>query len=66
MKIITAYISADSGSVNVCGELVHPENINVKQRIGYLPEHNPLYLGNVHKRVLILYRFYVWLSEVEG
>lgn len=52
MKIITAYISADSGSVNVCGELVYPENINVKQRIGYLPEHNPLYLEMYIKEYL--------------
>lgn len=52
MKIITAYISADSGSVDVCGEQVHTENINVKRRIGYLPEHNPLYLEMYVKEYL--------------
>ncbi len=43
MKIITAYISADNGHVEVCDENVHQENTNVKKNIGYLPEHNPLY-----------------------
>lgn len=52
MKIITAYISADSGLVNVCGEQVYTENINVKRRIGYLPEHNPLYLDMYVKEYL--------------
>ena len=52
MKIITAYISADSGLVNVCGEQVYTENINVKRRIGYLPEHNPLYLEMYVKEYL--------------
>ena len=44
MKIITGYLSADSGSVEILGEnaLEHPHQISPK--IGYLPEHNPLYL----------------------
>ena len=44
MKIITGYLSADSGGVNILGEdaLTNPKKISPK--IGYLPEHNPLYL----------------------
>lgn len=44
MKIITGYLSADSGEVNILGEdaLTNPKKISPK--IGYLPEHNPLYL----------------------
>jgi ABC-2 type transport system ATP-binding protein len=44
MKIITGYLAADGGSVAVCG--LNPENqsMEVRRRIGYLPEHNPLYL----------------------
>ncbi|MDR1592105.1 MAG: gliding motility-associated ABC transporter ATP-binding subunit GldA [Prevotellaceae bacterium] len=43
MKIITGYIDADSGSVEVCGEHVTERNLATKRLIGYLPEHNPLY-----------------------
>ncbi|MBN3583918.1 gliding motility-associated ABC transporter ATP-binding subunit GldA [Algoriphagus aestuarii] len=44
MKIITGFIQADSGSVKVMGldALQNPKVVSPK--IGYLPEHNPLYL----------------------
>lgn len=44
MKIIMGYLSADSGEVSILGEdaLTNPKKISPK--IGYLPEHNPLYL----------------------
>jgi ABC-2 type transport system ATP-binding protein len=44
MKIITGYLSANSGEVSILGEdaLTNPKKISPK--IGYLPEHNPLYL----------------------
>ena len=43
MKIITTYLKQDEGTVLVNGldTTVHPQK--VKQFIGYLPEHNPLY-----------------------
>jgi ABC-2 type transport system ATP-binding protein len=43
MKILSCFIQANSGSAAVCGfdTQSHPEE--VKRRIGYLPEHNPLY-----------------------
>lgn len=44
MKIATGYIPATFGSVEVCGYPVQSQPIEVKKRIGYLPEHNPLYL----------------------
>lgn len=44
MKIITGYTAPDSGSVQVCGIDVTRQPLEAKQRIGYLPEHNPLYL----------------------
>jgi len=43
MKIITGYIPATSGTVLVNGIEVGPDNIELKRRIGYLPENNPLY-----------------------
>lgn len=43
MKIITGYLQADEGTVEVCGIKVTNDNIDTKKRIGYLPEANPLY-----------------------
>jgi len=44
MKIITTYIEPSSGSVIVNGFDTQDKGIEVKQSVGYLPEHNPLYL----------------------
>ena len=44
MKILTTYIQADSGDANVNGNDVNTAQKQVQQSIGYLPEHNPLYL----------------------
>ena len=44
MKILTTYIAADEGSANVNGFDVNSQTKSVQQSIGYLPEHNPLYL----------------------
>jgi ABC-2 type transport system ATP-binding protein len=43
MKIITCYIPQDSGKVNVCGLDVVADSLAVRRKLGYLPEHNPLY-----------------------
>jgi len=44
MKIITGFIKADSGNVSVMGTDVSNDSLSIKKHIGYLPEHNPLYL----------------------
>ena len=44
MKIITGFIKPDAGTIEVCGMEVKGESIETKKKIGYLPEHNPLYL----------------------
>ncbi|MBP6759455.1 MAG: gliding motility-associated ABC transporter ATP-binding subunit GldA [Flavobacterium sp.] len=44
MKILTTYISADEGTASVNGFDVNTQAKSVQQSIGYLPEHNPLYL----------------------
>jgi ABC-2 type transport system ATP-binding protein len=44
MKILTTYIAADEGSAAVNGFDVNEQTKAVQQSIGYLPEHNPLYL----------------------
>ncbi len=44
MKIITTYIPPSEGSVSVCGFDTATQSMDVRRRVGYLPEHNPLYL----------------------
>ncbi len=44
MKILTTYLKADSGSALVNEFNVISEQKNVQKSVGYLPEHNPLYL----------------------
>lgn len=44
MKIATTYLPPTSGSVLVCGMDVEQHASEVRKLIGYLPEHNPLYL----------------------
>jgi len=43
MKIITGYIPASSGSVIVNGIETSADNLEIRKKIGYLPENNPLY-----------------------
>ncbi|MGC9471015.1 MAG: ATP-binding cassette domain-containing protein [Bacteroidales bacterium] len=43
MKIIMGVVPPDSGRVKLLGEEVSGENVQLRQRIGYLPENNPLY-----------------------
>ncbi len=52
MKIITCYIPPTSGNVKVCGYDIHEQSIEVRKNIGYLPEHNPLYLDMYVKEFL--------------
>ena len=44
MKILTTYINADEGSATVNGFDVNSNQKAVQLSVGYLPEHNPLYL----------------------
>lgn len=60
MKILTCYIPPSEGDARVCGFDIATQSLDVRKQIGYLPEHNPLYLdmyvkeslefiGNIHK-----------------
>ena len=44
MKILTTYINADEGAATVNGFDVNSNQKAVQLSVGYLPEHNPLYL----------------------
>lgn len=43
MKILTGFIPPSEGTAAVCGLSVLEEPLAVRRKIGYLPEHNPLY-----------------------
>ncbi len=44
MKILTTSLTADSGSASVNGNDISTHQKDVQKSVGYLPEHNPLYL----------------------
>ena len=44
MKILTTFIHADEGTATVNGNDVNDSQLKVQLSVGYLPEHNPLYL----------------------
>jgi len=44
MKMLTSFIPPTSGLATVCGFNVFTQSMDVRRLIGYLPEHNPLYL----------------------
>lgn len=52
MKMITGYLQPDAGSISVCGINVREDVMGVKQKIGYLPESNPLYYDMYVKEYL--------------
>ncbi len=52
MKVLTTYLKADEGVVLVNGYNVCTDARNVQKSIGYLPEHNPLYLEMYVKEYL--------------
>lgn len=43
MKMITGYLPPSGGTASVCGYDVVTQPMEVRQRVGYLPEANPLY-----------------------
>ncbi|MEM7483731.1 MAG: gliding motility-associated ABC transporter ATP-binding subunit GldA [Bacteroidota bacterium] len=52
MRILTTYYKANSGEAEVNGYNVLSSEQNVQKSIGYLPEHNPLYLDMYVKEYL--------------
>jgi ABC-2 type transport system ATP-binding protein len=52
MKIICCFIPPTDGTVKVSGFDIHEQSIEVRKRIGYLPENNPLYTDMYIKEYL--------------
>ena len=60
MKILTAFLPPTSGSVEVAGHRVSEDPIAVKRVVGYLPEHNPLYLE------MYVREFLAFMAKIHG
>lgn len=63
MKIATGYLSPTDGAVEVNGFNVQTQPMDVRRSVGYLPEHNPLYLDLYVKEYL---RFAGSLHNMRG
>lgn len=43
MKMLTGYLAATSGSIEICDKDILTDALAIKRQIGYLPENTPLY-----------------------
>jgi len=60
MRVLTGYVTPTSGTARVAGFDVQDAPIEAKRRIGYLPEHPPLY------REMIVRPFLRFVASVRG
>ena len=58
MKILTCFMGASSGTVRVAGYDVNEESLEVRKRVGYLPETVPLY------KDMIVYDYLKFVAEM--
>lgn len=54
MKILTCFLPPTHGTATVCGFDIGKDSLKVRRHVGYLPEHNPLYLDLYVKEYLDL------------
>lgn len=54
MKMIAGLMPVSGGSISLFGEVVRPENLSLKNKIGLLPENAPLYLDQSVEQYLKL------------
>ncbi|QKJ31650.1 ATP-binding cassette domain-containing protein [Mucilaginibacter mali] len=52
MKMLTGFVPQTSGTATVAGFDINTQSLEVRSRIGYLPENNPLYLDMYVKESL--------------
>ena len=52
MKILTSFIPPSLGTAKINGLDVEEESLEIRKHVGYLPEHNPLYLDMYVKEYL--------------
>lgn len=66
MKILSGFLQPDGGKSEICGFDVVEQPIEVKRLLGYLPEHNPLYLDLYVKEALAFMADIYQLSNVSA
>lgn len=52
MKMLSGFLLPNSGTAQICGYDIMNQTLQVKRHLGYLPEHNPLYLDLYVKEAL--------------
>ncbi len=60
MRILTCYIQPDSGTAEIAGYNIHENPLEVRQKIGYLPENAPLYAD------MMVTEYLDFIGEVRG
>jgi len=60
MKIATGYLPPTAGTVRVAGYDVLADSLEVRRHVGYLPEHNPLYLD------MYVHEYLEFIGSVHG
>ena len=60
MKIATGYLPPTAGTVRVAGHDVLTDSLEVRRQVGYLPEHNPLYLD------MYVHEYLEFIGSVHG
>ncbi len=66
MKIITGLLAQNEGNVEVCGLSNEDLSKEYRRKIGYLPEHNPLYLDMYVKEYLQMVAGLYKLSDIKN
>ena len=60
MKVATGYLPPTAGTVKLAGFDVTEQPLEVRRRVGYLPEHNPLYLD------MYVHEYLEFIGSVHG
>jgi ABC-2 type transport system ATP-binding protein len=60
MKIALGYLPPTAGTVRIGGFDVQQDPLAVRRRVGYLPEHNPLYLD------MYVHEYLEFIGSVHG
>ncbi len=60
LRMITCFLSPTSGNIEVENMNIYNEQLEIKKLIGYLPEHNPLYID------MTVYDYLKFIADIRG
>src|SRR5687768_4646448 len=60
MRILTCFMPSDEGTATLAGYDIHTQSLEVRRRVGYLPESSPLYLD------MKVYEYLSFIASVRG